>query len=310
MRTRSSSIVVGLFTLLALVLASQPARAQEPQLAGDIPDSGVALVLWGGGPVTDLLTAARGEGCSVRSLWASEAGSLIGYVVGAPDFANTAFLSLFPSAVLSPSTPLILVCAEPPELVMSDDFENDLALWSIPPDADPLLEGWTRNEEPGNAVLSCTPGAAPATLLASTTGTIGDGNVSVQLGFRLPSGQSGFTLHVKGAANQLDAYFVVITPRDNHYVVEPAVLLNRIADIVGVSDEVAVVDSDWHELEVLVVGDVINVRLDDQLVVAYTDADPLTGSEIGLSCGADSAQFDNVAIAIPERAHVIALGTE
>ena len=57
---------------------------------GQLPASGVALALWDGGSVDEIATTDP----DVTSVWVSVSGSLIGYLVGAPAFANAGFLGL------------------------------------------------------------------------------------------------------------------------------------------------------------------------------------------------------------------------
>lgn len=104
-------LLPAVMVMALFVIPSDRTSAQEPQLTGNVPDSGVALVLWSGGTVDELLPVARNQGCYINSLWTSDAGSLVGYVVGAPAFVNVGFLDLFGGATLPPSTALILVCA-------------------------------------------------------------------------------------------------------------------------------------------------------------------------------------------------------
>lgn len=114
MRVLQTALIAGLLVMVILLAGSQRASAQEPQLTGNVPSSGVALVSWSGGSVDELLTVAGTAGCFVRSLWVSNAGMLTGYLVGAPTFANAGFLDLYPGANLPEATALILVCAEVP----------------------------------------------------------------------------------------------------------------------------------------------------------------------------------------------------
>ncbi|MDA0352478.1 MAG: lamin tail domain-containing protein [Chloroflexi bacterium] len=106
MRVRiSAAVVVALALCLTL---AQPASADDglfaAGLSGDLPDSGVALLLWDGGTVIDLgSTEPR-----VASLWVSEAGSLVGYLVGAPGFVNAAFLAGYPGGQVPGRTPVLV----------------------------------------------------------------------------------------------------------------------------------------------------------------------------------------------------------
>jgi hypothetical protein len=79
------------------------------RVAGELPAAGVVLALWDGGSVEDLST----EQPEVGSLWVSSGGSLVGYLIGAPDFVNTSFLTLFPLGQVSAGTPVLAVVVEP-----------------------------------------------------------------------------------------------------------------------------------------------------------------------------------------------------
>ena len=103
-------LLPAVMVLALFVIPSDRTSAEEPQLTGNVPDSGVALVSWSGGTVAELLLAAGDEGCSVRTLGVFRGGSWFGYVVGAPDFANGGFLDLYPGGAIPASTILVLVC--------------------------------------------------------------------------------------------------------------------------------------------------------------------------------------------------------
>jgi len=103
-----------LLPALALLLVSlgSPAEAQTPQgqaLHGDVPSSGLGLVVWEGGTVDALANATAVDGCTLRSGWIIQNGAFLGYLVNAPEAVNHAFLEAFPGGAL-PSGPVILVC--------------------------------------------------------------------------------------------------------------------------------------------------------------------------------------------------------
>ncbi len=97
--------------LLAWTASVRPADAQSGQLTGNLPSNGgLAIVFWGGGPVSNVQGAAAAGGCDAISTWTTHAGLFIGYIFGAPDFVNEHFLETTPDGDLAPSTGLILVC--------------------------------------------------------------------------------------------------------------------------------------------------------------------------------------------------------
>ena len=83
----------------------------RPGLAGYVPDGpGDALVVWGGGTVAGVETAALLSGCSLTSIWTNRpGGGLVGYIVGAPPQVNAEWETLV-GARLTALTPLLLVC--------------------------------------------------------------------------------------------------------------------------------------------------------------------------------------------------------
>jgi hypothetical protein len=70
---------------LALVIDSAaPVSAQAGpapgQIAGTLPaGGGYALVVWTGGTIDALITAANGRGCAVSTIWVTQAGAFVGY---------------------------------------------------------------------------------------------------------------------------------------------------------------------------------------------------------------------------------------
>ena len=66
--------------------------------------SGFSLVLYAGGSVEDFASCAQSS--NVSAVYALVEGEYVPYILGAPDFANEAFVALFPDG-LSPVTPLI-----------------------------------------------------------------------------------------------------------------------------------------------------------------------------------------------------------
>ena len=66
--------------------------------------TGFSLVLYEGGSVEDFDSCAQSS--NVSAVYALVEGEYVSYILGAPDFANEAFVALFPDG-LSPVTPLI-----------------------------------------------------------------------------------------------------------------------------------------------------------------------------------------------------------
>ena len=102
-------------TIVLIAPPPQPAAAEEGQITGNVPGvGGIALVVWGGGSVADLTTAAAEGGCDAVSLWTNRpGGGLVGFIVGAPQQVNDDFGTVYPGEVLAESTPVILVCRIP-----------------------------------------------------------------------------------------------------------------------------------------------------------------------------------------------------
>ncbi len=61
--------------------------------SGNIPASGVALLVWNGGSMDDFIAAAATTGAS--TYWATSAGRFVPYSPSSPAFANQGFLSLY-----------------------------------------------------------------------------------------------------------------------------------------------------------------------------------------------------------------------
>ena len=90
-------------------------RVSSPGLTGTVPPEGVGLVLWGGGTVQGIATAAVAQGCNPRSVWANRpGGGFIGYIFGAPDFVNAEWFQLFGDGRVPAGTPLVLLCGGSP----------------------------------------------------------------------------------------------------------------------------------------------------------------------------------------------------
>lgn len=102
--------------LIALVVGSlHVALAATGDISGPVPSTGFGLVVWGGGPIEALVSAAAARGCPLASIWVTAGGStsgFVGYVSGAPAFVNAPFSALFPTGVPA-NTAMIIVCATP-----------------------------------------------------------------------------------------------------------------------------------------------------------------------------------------------------
>jgi uncharacterized protein YraI len=85
--------------------------AASGTISGSLPvDGGPGLIVWNGGTVQALVTAAASGGCSVRSVWSTVDGRFVGYTAGAPSFVNVQWGERYPDAVPALS-PLIVICA-------------------------------------------------------------------------------------------------------------------------------------------------------------------------------------------------------
>ncbi len=69
--------------------------------------TGVTMANWNGGTIEGLRAALAEEGA--QSAWVTRGGRLIGYVPGAPDFVNAAFLAAFSDGVVPQGTALLVV---------------------------------------------------------------------------------------------------------------------------------------------------------------------------------------------------------
>lgn len=89
-----------------------PSAQTDGTISGLIPNSGGgALVVWSGGPLSDLLEVAAAQACDIQSLWVTDAaGRFVFNIVGAPDFVNEAWADRFPGGRLPARSPYILIC--------------------------------------------------------------------------------------------------------------------------------------------------------------------------------------------------------
>ena len=76
------------------------------QLAGDVPDKGVGLMVVQAPAAPDqLIAAVEAAGCKQPSIWITQNGAFVGYLPGAPAFVNQSF-----PASLAAGTPFIVNC--------------------------------------------------------------------------------------------------------------------------------------------------------------------------------------------------------
>jgi uncharacterized protein YkwD len=129
------ALLLALMVAVAALAAREAARAhaQAPgAIAGSLPRAGgFGLVVWSGGSVGELATAAGAQGCTLSAVWTARAGALTGHILGAPAFVNAAFEALFPGGALPAQSALLLVCraagtpAAPPPAAQT--FEQQLS---------------------------------------------------------------------------------------------------------------------------------------------------------------------------------------
>jgi len=101
------ALAAALVTAGALVTRDS---ASAGELTGTVPaNGGVALLNWSGGSTSEIVDDAGANGCRLSSIWSFPNGFPIGYLVGAPDFVNSAHLALYPGGNV-PETPILAVC--------------------------------------------------------------------------------------------------------------------------------------------------------------------------------------------------------
>ncbi len=132
---KHSFVLVAAMAISLVLLVPHGASADGEEVvaagfSGQLPTSGVALALWDGGSVGEVATTDP----NVVSIWVSMSGALVGYVVGAPDFANAAFLDLHPGGDVPAGTPMVVFLAgevpppEPPPVVALGPVDTSSAL--------------------------------------------------------------------------------------------------------------------------------------------------------------------------------------
>lgn len=83
-------------------------------ITGEVPSNGgLGLVVWGGGTMAGLETAALQQDCVLTSVWASRPdGGFVAYNFSVPDFVNDEWRAIV-SDVMATGTPLLIVCNPP-----------------------------------------------------------------------------------------------------------------------------------------------------------------------------------------------------
>src|SRR5690606_2706693 len=89
---------------------AEPSQAYADSIAGSLPAGGVGLIVWGGGSIESLTSAADQQGCSVRAAWTTSGGDFASYIPGAPDVANQPFFDAFPGGTIPAGAALIVDC--------------------------------------------------------------------------------------------------------------------------------------------------------------------------------------------------------
>ncbi len=79
------------------------------EIHGEVPQAGLGLLVWGGGPVDVLVNSADATSCTTESVWLIEDGAFVGYLANAPAAVNTAFFMRFSGGDLPPP-PVIVRC--------------------------------------------------------------------------------------------------------------------------------------------------------------------------------------------------------
>jgi hypothetical protein len=115
-----SRLITRIVATLALVIAVFTAQqatvsAQAPgEISGNLPQNGgFAIVVWGGGTPDALVQAAANGGCTAASIWVTSEGQFVPYIVGAPEFVNSAFVGRYDGGNMPGGTPVIIVCSAP-----------------------------------------------------------------------------------------------------------------------------------------------------------------------------------------------------
>lgn len=89
-------------SLAITVVPSVEAGDFNPPIGLEI---GVHITQWGGGSIDELIAAAP---ASTTSVWVTVGGQFLGYIPGAPEFVNSAFLAAFPGGQIPAGTPMLV----------------------------------------------------------------------------------------------------------------------------------------------------------------------------------------------------------
>jgi len=114
--TRTFSAVTA--AILLIIAASGSASAQVPTTGwGGPPPAriGTHFVVWHGGPLDEAADVQN-----LVSLWVMFDGKFEGYSPDSPEFVNRAFRARFPSGILPPNTPVLVVIGPPTPGATSD----------------------------------------------------------------------------------------------------------------------------------------------------------------------------------------------
>jgi hypothetical protein len=89
-----------------------PTLPEGPSTLSVVPKrGGVAAAIWSGGHIEEMIDAAKGMGCTIRSVAANDAhsASLVAFLPGAPTLVNKRFLSAYPEGAV-PLSAVLVAC--------------------------------------------------------------------------------------------------------------------------------------------------------------------------------------------------------
>lgn len=113
--------------------APQRVASSSAALAGDLPaQGGYGIVVWAGGTVEAMATAAAARGCQLSAVWAtSDDGKLLVYLFGAPDVVNEGWLNEFTGGQVPAGAAVLLVCGTPTASALSSSSLAEEGLGSV-----------------------------------------------------------------------------------------------------------------------------------------------------------------------------------